>query len=513
VDRVVGQLRQLDRNRARFRTRPLSADHGRRMLAIGQTPLIAAPIHANAREVGVLVGWPLAGPTLPGLKLAGGRVFAPAPELPSTGLILGYATFPGLERWIGIARSDALMHMLVSGPTGSGKSTLLLNLIKQDIEAGNGLILIDPNGDLARDTIDCITPDRISDLIYLNPGDLRPVSLNPLACAPEDAELVSDQLLALIRQNSESWGVTIDEALRNTLVLLAASGMTLVEVGPVLVDGGLRRRLLAQLDAAFAPTVGEYFARYESWPAAQQAQTAAAVMNKITPLVDRRAIRPLLGQNAPSWTMREVFDEGKILVASLPSGLVGPLAADLIGGVLVSMAWNAGQGRIAVRREDRRPVTLVIDELPRFVRGGTDLADVLARARGHGLGLIGAIQHIGQIPPILRSALLSEARNKVVLQPAADDAGIFARHLPGVTADDLLALEPRTAVASLVVGGRVTAPVTIATFPPPEPTGHGDAARHASRLRYGRERAQVEEQIQERRRGPEPGPRRTRRLP
>jgi hypothetical protein len=37
---------------------------------------------------------------------------------------------------------------------------------------------------------------------------------------------------------------------------------------------------------------------------------------------------------------------------------------------------------------------------------------------------------------------LSEARNKIVLQPAADDAAKFARHLPGVTADDLMGLEP-----------------------------------------------------------------------
>jgi len=516
VDRVVGQLRQLDRNRARFRTRPLSADHGRRVLAIGQTPLIAAPIHANAREVAVLVGWPLglSGATLPGLKLAGGRVFAPPPELPSSGLILGYATFPGLERWIGIARSDTLMHMLVSGPTGSGKSTLLLNLIKQDIEAGNGLILIDPNGDLARDTINCITPERVGDLIYLNPADDLVLPLNPLDCAPDDVELVADQLLKIIRDRADSWGVQLDETLRAALTLLAASpGMTLVELSTVLVDASLRARLVSGLDPVLAPTVGEFFSRYESWPPGQQAQNASAVINKITPWLGRRQIRAMLGQSDPTWTVRQVIDEGKLLVVSLPSGVIGPEAADLIGGTVVSQCWNAVQGRIARDRANRRPVSMIIDELPRFLRGGSDLADILARARGHGLGLVGAIQHIAQVPPNLRAALLSEARNKVVFQPAADDGALFARHLPGVTADDLLALEPRTAVASLVVGGQVMAPVTIATYPPPQPSGQGDAARHASRLRYGRDRAEVETQIQERRRGPGPGPRRTRRLP
>jgi len=128
------------------------------------------------------------------------------------------------------------------------------------------------------------------------------------------------------------------------------------------------------------------------------------------------------------------------------------------------------------------------------------------------LGVAAVIQHIAQVPPMLRAALLSEARNKIVLQPTADDAGVFARHLPGVTADDLMSLESRTAIAQLVVDGRVTAPVTVATFPPPMPTGQGEAARAASRRRYGRDRDEVEAAIAARRRGPEPGPRRTRRL-
>jgi DNA helicase HerA-like ATPase len=138
----------------------------------------------------------------------------------------------------------------------------------------------------------------------------------------------------------------------------------------------------------------------------------------------------------------------------------------------------------------------------------------LARARGHGLGLVGAVQHIGQVRPDLRMALMSEARSKVILQPAADDAAVLARHLPGVEPADLLGLPARQALAAVVVGGRVVPPVTIATAPPPEPTGLGDAARMVSARAYGRDRAQVERDIAARRRGPEGGPRRrTRRIP
>jgi DNA helicase HerA-like ATPase len=40
-------------------------------------------------------------------------------------------------------------HLYVIGQTGTGKSTLLLNLIRQDLVAGEGLALLDPHGDLA----------------------------------------------------------------------------------------------------------------------------------------------------------------------------------------------------------------------------------------------------------------------------------------------------------------------------------------------------------------------------
>lgn len=514
VSHVVGTIHQLDRPGTVFITRRRPQRWAQRQLTSAATPTTHAPVHANAHELATLIAW-LGVPGVPGLQLAGGRDFPPARELPSSGYVLGRATYPGMERAIAISRTDALMHTLVTGPTGSGKSTVLLGRLKQSADAGEAVILIDPNGDLATDFINCLPADRIGDLIYLNPADERAVALNPLDCAPEDAELVADQVLELIRDRSGSWGVQIDETLKATLVLLAASpDMTLTEVPAVLLNESFRAHLVSRLDPTFAATLGEFFARFEGRSAAQQDQDAAAVLNKVSPLIDRRAIRAMLGQAEPTWTMRNVIDGRQVLVVSLPGGVIGPVAADLIGGMVAQMVWNAALGRITAERAARRPISLVIDELPRFVRGNANLADMLARARAQGLGLTGAVQHLEQVAPALRSALLSEARNKIVLQPAAEDARQLAHHMLGVSREDLLGLAPRTAMASLTVQGRVTAPVTIATAPPPRPTGHGAVARASSRQRFGRDRHDVELAIQHRRqRGAGNGPRRTRRLP
>jgi DNA helicase HerA-like ATPase len=49
----------------------------------------------------------------------------------------------------GLDPHERRQHLYVIGQTGTGKSTLLRNLILQDIEAGRGVGLIDPHGDLA----------------------------------------------------------------------------------------------------------------------------------------------------------------------------------------------------------------------------------------------------------------------------------------------------------------------------------------------------------------------------
>jgi hypothetical protein len=60
---------------------------------------------------------------------------------------------------IRLSPRDRARHLYVLGATGTGKSTLLLNLIGQDLRAGEGVILIDPHGDLA-DAARLLVPER-----------------------------------------------------------------------------------------------------------------------------------------------------------------------------------------------------------------------------------------------------------------------------------------------------------------------------------------------------------------
>src|SRR6202049_1346509 len=80
-----------------------------------------------------------------------------------------------------ISAGDARHHIHVLGPTGVGKSTLLLNLALDDIEAGRGVAVVDPQGDLVSALLERI-PRRHWDRVLLVDPSLReqPVGLKVL---------------------------------------------------------------------------------------------------------------------------------------------------------------------------------------------------------------------------------------------------------------------------------------------------------------------------------------------
>src|ERR1035437_1216172 len=101
--------------------------------------------------------------------------------------IIGVRNGWGGDEPFGLARADRRQHVYAIGKTGAGKTTLLRNLILQDIEAGRGVAVIDPHGDLANDLLDHIPPWRADDLVYFHPADTdHPVGLNLLESVPEE---------------------------------------------------------------------------------------------------------------------------------------------------------------------------------------------------------------------------------------------------------------------------------------------------------------------------------------
>jgi hypothetical protein len=224
-------------------------------LAKRRLPLLTWPCTLNAVELAGLTAFPMGTVALPGLRLGGSRLLAPASDIPSRGRVVAEATFPGAERPLALSVSDSLRHLHVIGPTGSGKSTLLIGLIAQDMAAGRGVVVLDPKGDLVADVLDRVPAHRLGDVCVLDPADeQRPVGLNLLAGTDADRELVTEQVVGTLHNlYHASWGPRTDDILRSAvLTLVGVPGMTLAEIPLLLTDANFRRRLVGRINDPIA---------------------------------------------------------------------------------------------------------------------------------------------------------------------------------------------------------------------------------------------------------------------
>lgn len=455
------------------------------------------PYRLNVSELVGLLGWPLGDQPLPGIPRNASRWLRPDRRIKPSRRVLGQATAPGEDRRLGLSIDDARHHLHVIGPTGTGKSTLLANLICQDIAAGRGVVVIEPKGDLVADVLARIPNERIKDVVVLDPTETDyPIGLNPLLGRGRQPELVADQVLAVFHGLYEAnWGPRMQDILHASLLTLAGRGdASLCALPALLTNATVRRRLRTGVDDPIA--LEPFWAWFEAISDAERQQAIAPVLNKLRPFLLRKNVRAIVGQLEPRFRIDEVFTHRKVVLVSLAKGLIGPEAAALLGSLFVAELWQAVLGRARVPAERRHPVVVYADEFQDYVHLPTDMADALAQARGLGVGLTLAHQHLAQLPGNLRAAVLANARSRVCFQLAGDDAQAMARFSGGLLQPiDFQRLHRYEAYVQLVADGEITDFASARTLPMPASISDPQVVRQASRLRYGRPVNEVEAEI------------------
>ena len=450
----------------------------------------------NVRELAALCGWPLGGVAYPGVERSRSRLLPADATVARRGRIVGLSMIPGARRPLALRVPDSLQHMHVLGPTGTGKSTLLLNLITQDVAAGRGVVVIDPKGDLVEDVLRRVPEQRRCDVVVLDPADEeRPVGMNVLQGGDRPAELIADQVLAVFHDlYRENWGPRTQDILHAALLTIAGRpGMTLCALPVLLSNPRFRRQAVSGLtdEVALKP----FWAWFDGLTDGERQQAIAPVMNKLRAFLLRLRMRAVIGQAQPAFDLHAVFTERKVLLMSLAKGLIGPEGSALLGSLAVSQLWQAALGRARVPSHARVPVMVYIDEFQDYLHLPTDLADVLAQARGLGVGLTLAHQHLAQLPSSLRSAVMANARSRVCFQLGTEDARLVASGTPEFDAIDLQHLGRYEAYMSLVADGNVTPYASAKTIEPPPPSSDAQMIRDLSRRRYGRDLSEVEAEL------------------
>lgn len=434
----------------------------------------------NVSELASVYHLPHASVETPNIVWASSKTAEPPSKLPlMTGnptideniSAFGLTDFRGIKNQFGMYRRDRSRHIYIIGQTGSGKSGLLTLFGLSDIFHNQGYCIIDPHGDLAMDNLRFIPESRIKDVVYFNPADTQyPMAFNPLEVDnPARKPNISSEVIGVLkRMFGDSWGPRLEHILRYTLLaLLDRPNSTLLDISRMLTDADFRKETLTYCKDV---TVLQFWKKeFGSWSDKQVTESVAPVLNKVGAFTANPIVRNIIGQPKSSFNIRQIMDEGKILVVNLSKGLIGEDNAGLLGSFLVTKVQLAAMSRSDIERvEDRRPFYLYVDEFQNFATDSFSV--ILSEARKYGLNLTVANQYTSQMTESVRDAVFGNVGTTISFRVSADDAPVLAKQFePIFEAQDLLNLNNRHFVISMIINGEKANAFSATTLSIPKP--------------------------------------------
>jgi hypothetical protein len=433
---------------------------------------------------------------------------APAPvNTPLDGITLGENRYGAEETPVRFGINDRLRHCYVIGQTGTGKTGILKNMIIQDMRNGEGVAYVDPHGTDIEDILAAVPPERYKDVIYFDPAyTARPMGLNMLEydeAKPEMKTFVVDEVYNIFRKLysdiPEAFGPMFEQYYRNAAQLVVedqASGSTLLEIPRVMADSEFRRMKLSRCKN---PVITNF------WTKIAEAAGGEASLENIVPYISSKIdvftandiMRPIVAQQQSAFDFREIMDTKKIFLANLSKGRLGERNAALLGLVLVSKFLQAAFSRVDSRGQ-LPTFYLYIDEFQNFATAS--ISTILSEARKYKLSLTIAHQFIAQLDEKIRDAVIGNVGTKVAFRIGTTDAEFLEKQFsPVFTRHDLENQENRHAAVALLVDGTPARPFTLRTSDLPAFNyDHVDSLKELSYRTYGRDRAEVEEEVSER---------------
>ena len=442
--------------------------------------------------------------------------FLPAPsDTPTEGVIIGRNTYRGEEKYIRMLEDDRTRHHYIIGKSGSGKSALLTYMARQDIAMGNGVGIVDPHGDLIEDILKYIPKERVQDVVLFDPADIeRPMGLNLLeAHNDEEKDMASLEAMEIFIKlfGDEIFGPRIQHYFRNgclTLMDDAEEGATIIDVPRLFVDESFQKYKVAKVKN---PVVKSFWTNEMAKTGQREKEEMIPYFSsKFGPFITNTMMRNIIGQSKNAFDFRKIMDEKKILLINLSKGKIGDLNAQLLGLIIVSKLQMAAMSRVDMPEEQRSPFYLYCDEFQNFATDS--FASILSEARKYKLALIMAHQYISQLTKTptgkddtrIRDAVFGNVGTMMSFKIGAEDAEYMAKeYAPLLSEQDILGIANYKAYIKLNINNTTSRPFSIETIwdPKGETTGCarnekiGEATKQYSRLKYGRKKEFVDQEV------------------
>ena len=195
----------------------------------------------------------------------------------------------------------------------------------------------------------------------------------------------------------------------------------------------------------------------------------------------------------------------KILLINLSKGLLGEKNSKLLGLVIVGKLQMAAMSRAESADLGQFPPFYVyMDEFQNVVTDS--ISAILSEARKYKLSLNMTHQYIGQLEDFIKGAVFGNVGSMAFFRINDEDAKfIEPRIQPQFSKDDILKQDNFNCITSLLVNGRPTQSFNMQTtrdgFAPKsqdrteEDSKRIDAVKQLSYMKYGRDRAEIEEEI------------------
>lgn len=322
-----------------------------------------------------------------------GSASKPLPKLYKSGSYkIGVNIHHGEEHSVFITDEMRLRHTHIIGATGVGKSTMIAHLIGEDMNAGNGCALFDPHGDIVECVIGLVPPERIKDVILIDPSDSEhPIGFNLLNAETEAEKMVlSSDLVSAFMEHSTSWGDQMTSVLSNAIntFLYSTKGGTLIELKRLILEKKFRDEFLSTVED---PSILYYWEH--DFPMLKKG-SLSPLLTRIDTFLRPAIIRYMLAQKE-GVNIKQAIDEKKIVLIKLSQGLIGEDNSHLLAAMFLAKVYQAAQGRQVLSPEERHPYYVYLDEFQNFLT--PSISHILSGARKYGLGLILAHQELSQI--------------------------------------------------------------------------------------------------------------------
>ena len=449
-------------------------------------------------------------------------LLAPSVLATGQGYRLGTSTHAGQTLPVYLPFACLLQNLLAAASTGKGKSTLFdhlsravaLGRLQGRSDVPDGMLLIDPHGDLANRVAGSLPPELVDDIILINLADRAyPIAFNPLdmAGAGKDRDKSIDNLIQVIESLwPTSYGPRTESFLEYSCKTLAEANArliahdpltgpdhqyTLLDVVPLLRRTSFRHTVLEQVDDPYL--LAWWHQYYELLDSRQQADFTSSLITKLSKFSSSRIISRILGQPRSTIDLSEIIRQDKIVLFSCASGEIGADMAALFGSLFAGFFQAALQEQAALAPEERHRFLVLIDEFQALT--GINYQSMLAELRKYGGSFALATQslaYLDRFERTLRATVLANSEHIFAFAMADEDARLL--RLPGIEPEDISQLSAYTCYARLALNG-ARLPVFSMLLDAP---GQEDAAQWRTiadrcRVRYGRPVGDVDRILRE----------------